>query len=61
MSLRTLSDPLRFFESAGQTTKSAGSYNINEHFGETGQNEMSIRSWLSSVDYSFAINRAVVL
>ena len=35
MSLRTLSDPLRFFESAGQTTKSAGSYNINENFGET--------------------------
>ena len=35
MSLRTLSDPLRFFESAGQTTKSAGSNNINEDFGET--------------------------
>lgn len=27
--------PLRFFESAGQTTKSTGYYYINEHFGET--------------------------
>ena len=37
MSLRTLSDPLRFFESAGQTTKSAGSYNIKNISEKQGQ------------------------